>query len=157
MPISRRGYRSRVVRGGPCACIRPGSVSVLWSRRLVGPKGPVNVDANIQQGQAQQAQMQAALPSNRQFEELNTWVYEQFQTGGPQDYKNQSWGGPEYADFWELQLWSCLRKRKVHLAVLPECGRYWVDRSKREARCPCRFVWNPCTSTEVRRPRISIR
>jgi hypothetical protein len=30
---------------------------------------------------------------------LNEWMYQQFQTWGPQDYKNQPWGGSAYVGF----------------------------------------------------------
>jgi RHS repeat-associated protein len=66
----------------------------------VGPNGPVSVAANVQQGQQEQATAEevSVLPGQESYL-LNTWTYQQFQTGGPQDYKNQPWGGPGYADF----------------------------------------------------------
>ena len=66
----------------------------------VGPNGPINVGANVQQGQQQQglAQQSSVLPGQQSYL-LNSWMYQQFQTGGDQDYKNQPWGGSDYADF----------------------------------------------------------
>jgi hypothetical protein len=66
----------------------------------VGPNGPVSVADNIQQGQQEQSLAeQSAVLSGQESIMLNVWLYGQFATGGPQDYKNQPWGGQGYVDF----------------------------------------------------------